>query len=125
MPQQFSLASLDDAIQPLGLARASATCCSVQLIPRISEDPQRGSRDVHGEARGTESLQTLRWRKMDSNFQYAEAVKLVVAPFSCADCLGWGRRADRRAAVQLLFIDIDRLTPSALSDKPFDGAWLP
>ena len=25
---------------------------------------------------------------MDSNFQYAEAVKLVVAPFSCAGCLG-------------------------------------
>jgi hypothetical protein len=25
---------------------------------------------------------------MDSNFQYAEAVKLVVAPFSCADCFG-------------------------------------
>jgi len=31
---------------------------------------------------------TLRWRGMDSNFQYAEAVKLVVAPFSCAGCLG-------------------------------------
>jgi hypothetical protein len=25
---------------------------------------------------------------MDSNFQYAEAVKLVVARFSCAGCLG-------------------------------------
>jgi len=25
---------------------------------------------------------------MDSNFRYAEAVKLVVAPFSCAGCLG-------------------------------------
>jgi len=31
---------------------------------------------------------TLRWRGLDSNFQYAEAVKLVVAAFSCADCLG-------------------------------------
>ena len=31
---------------------------------------------------------TLRWRGLDSNFQYAEAVKLVVAPFSCAGCLG-------------------------------------
>ena len=29
------------------------------------------------------------WRGMDSRFQYAEAVKLVVAPFSCARCLGW------------------------------------
>jgi len=26
---------------------------------------------------GTEGLQTHRWRKMDSNFQYAGAVKLV------------------------------------------------
>jgi hypothetical protein len=31
---------------------------------------------------------TLSWRGLDSNFQYAEAIKLVVAPFSCADCLG-------------------------------------
>ena len=31
---------------------------------------------------------TYRWRGLDSNFQYAEAVKLVVAAFSCADCLG-------------------------------------
>ena len=31
---------------------------------------------------------TLCWRGMDSNFQYAEAVKLVIAPFSCAGCLG-------------------------------------
>jgi len=35
--------------------------------------------------------------------------------------LGTGRRADRRAALQLFFIDIDRLTPLALSGKPFDG----
>src|ERR1700746_2824356 len=39
-------------------------------------------------SRGTESSVTLRWRGLDSNFQYAEAVKLVVAAFSCADCLG-------------------------------------
>jgi hypothetical protein len=32
-------------------------------------------------ARGTESLQTPRWRGLDSNFQYAGAVNLVVAPF--------------------------------------------
>jgi hypothetical protein len=32
----------------------------------------------------TEGFLTRRWRGMDSNFQYAEAVKLVVAPFSCA-----------------------------------------
>jgi hypothetical protein len=25
---------------------------------------------------------------MDSNFQYAEAVKLLVGAFSCVDCLG-------------------------------------
>ena len=37
---------------------------------------------------GTESSLTLSWRGVDSNFQYAEAVKLVVAPFSCADCFG-------------------------------------
>jgi hypothetical protein len=29
-----------------------------------------------------ESLWTLRWRRMDSNFQYASAVNLVVAPLS-------------------------------------------
>jgi hypothetical protein len=34
-----------------------------------------------GNARGTESLQTRRWRELDSNFQYAGAVNLVVAPF--------------------------------------------
>jgi hypothetical protein len=37
---------------------------------------------------GTESLLTLRWRKMDSNFQYAGAVDLVVAPFVQPDCSG-------------------------------------
>ena len=31
-------------------------------------------------ASGTESLLTLRWRGLDSNFQYAGAVKLIVAP---------------------------------------------
>jgi len=31
--------------------------------------------------RGTESLLTHRWREMDSNFQYAGAVSLVVGPF--------------------------------------------
>ena len=30
-------------------------------------------------------------RGVDSNFQYAEAVKLLVAAFSCADCFGTGR----------------------------------
>jgi hypothetical protein len=33
-------------------------------------------------ARGTESLQTPRWRGLDSNFQYAGAVNLIVAPFA-------------------------------------------
>jgi hypothetical protein len=38
---------------------------------------------------GTESLQTRRWRGVDSNFQYAEAIELGLSPlFSCADCLG-------------------------------------
>jgi hypothetical protein len=44
---------------------------------------------------------------VDSNFQYAEAVKLLVGAFSCADCLG-------RVGVlrfSSFFIDIDRLTP--------------
>jgi len=31
--------------------------------------------------RGTESLLTRCWREMDSNFQYAGAVNLFVAPF--------------------------------------------
>jgi len=34
-------------------------------------------------------LQTLRWREMDSNFQYAGAVNLVVGPF------GWVVLRDR------------------------------
>ena len=42
-------------------------------------------------------------------------------PFFLRRLLGTGRRADRRAALQLFFIDIDRLTPLALSSKPFDG----
>ena len=37
-------------------------------------------------ARGTESLQTLSWRELDSNFQYAGAVNLVVVPFKPAIC---------------------------------------
>ena len=40
-------------------------------------------------ASGTESLKTLRWREMDSNFQYAGAVNLVVGPF------GWVVLCDR------------------------------
>jgi hypothetical protein len=32
-------------------------------------------------ARGTESLLTLRWRELDSNFPYAGAINLVFAPF--------------------------------------------
>ena len=38
--------------------------------------------------RGTESLWTHRWRGLDSNFSYAGAVKLVVAPFDAPGCLG-------------------------------------
>src|SRR6516162_6212410 len=37
--------------------------------------------------RGTESLLTLCWREMDSNFQYAGAVNLFVAPFVVPGCL--------------------------------------
>jgi hypothetical protein len=33
-------------------------------------------------SRGTESSLTLRWRGLDSNFQYAGAVNLIVAPFA-------------------------------------------
>jgi hypothetical protein len=46
------------------------------------------SRRIAQRRPGTESSLTLSWRGVDSNFQYAEAIKLVVAPFSCADCLG-------------------------------------
>ena len=55
-----------------------------------------------------QSLRDSPLEGVDSNFQYAEAVELVVAAFSCADCLG-------RVAVlrfSSFFIDIDRLTPS-------------
>jgi hypothetical protein len=38
--------------------------------------------------RGTDGLQTLRWRGMDSNFQYAGAVNLFVAPFVVPGYLG-------------------------------------
>jgi len=42
----------------------------------------RGTRLIDDLTRlGTESLQTPRWRGLDSNFQYAGAVNLVVAPF--------------------------------------------
>ena len=34
------------------------------------------------------SHETLRWREMDSNFQYAGAVNLFVAPFVVPGCLG-------------------------------------
>ena len=37
--------------------------------------------------RGTESLLTRCWREMDSNFQYAGAVNLFVAPFVVPGCL--------------------------------------
>ena len=62
---------------------------------------------------------------MDSNFQYAEAVKLGCRPFFLRRLLET-RRAGRRAAVQLVFsgaashatepcyYDTDRLTPRAL-----------
>jgi hypothetical protein len=51
---------------------------------------------------------------MDSNFQYAEAVKLVVAPFSCAGCLG-------RVGAP---VGVLRFTSFFMRGKPFDGAWL-
>ena len=37
---------------------------------------------------GTESSLTLRWRGMDSNFQYADAVNLM-SPLYAAECSGW------------------------------------
>jgi hypothetical protein len=68
-------------------------------MPYLTRSPMRRP--------GTESSMTLSWRGVDSNFQYAEAVKLLVGAFSCADCLG-------RVGVlrfSSFFIDIDRLTP--------------
>src|SRR6516165_996611 len=38
--------------------------------------------DAGGDAREPESSLTLRWRGLDSNFQYASAMNLVVAPAS-------------------------------------------
>src|SRR5215469_5480390 len=68
---------------------------------------------------------------MDSNFQYAEAVKLVVARFSCARCLGrvgapvgelrfssFFMRGKRLDGAWLL--DIDGLTPLALIAARFE-----
>jgi hypothetical protein len=51
---------------------------------------------------------------MDSNFQYAEAVKVVVAPFSCVSCLG-------RVGAP---VGVLRFSSFFMSGKPFDGAWL-
>ena len=45
---------------------------------------------------------------MDSNFQYAEAVKLVVTPF-CVGCLGRG--------------GVPRFSSFFMSGKPFDGSY--
>jgi hypothetical protein len=53
---------------------------------------------------------TLSWRGMDSNFQYAEAVKLVIATFSCAGCLGR--------------VGVLRFSSFSMSGKRIDGAWL-
>jgi hypothetical protein len=39
---------------------------------------------------GVEFVRTLRWREMDSNFQYAGAVNLVVGPFGWVVLIGCG-----------------------------------
>jgi len=47
-----------------------------------ASQPDPSDRRITGVVlRGTESSLTLRWRGLDSNFQYAGAVNLVVAPF--------------------------------------------
>jgi len=51
---------------------------------------------------------TRRWREVDSNFQYAEAVKLGCRRFFLRRLLGTGRGVQRFSS---FFIDIDRLTP--------------
>ena len=77
------------------------------------------------------SHRTPRWRGMDSNFQYAEAVKMGCRPFFLRRLLRTGRRTGRRAAVQLFFLaeshwtepgsyDIDRPTPFALIAASFE-----
>jgi len=53
-----------------------ATCSGFLMSPEVTMTARLGSH------------RTPRWRGMDSNFQYAEVVKMVVAPFSCADCFG-------------------------------------
>ena len=45
-----------------------------------------GWRQGDGCASGTESLQTHRWREVDSNFQYAGALNLFVTPFVVPGC---------------------------------------
>jgi hypothetical protein len=47
-----------------------------------------GSKIRYEVAPGPKVGMTRRWSGMDSNFQYAEAVKLLVGAFSCVDCLG-------------------------------------
>ena len=51
---------------------------------RTKDIPAGLSQRAREVAGGTESSQTPRRRKMDSNFQYAGAVNLVIAPFCAA-----------------------------------------
>ena len=59
--------------------------------------------------RGTESLLTHRWRGLDSNFQYAGGVKLVVVPLT-PGCLGrvGSRRNDPATAIGAPRVDTIR-----------------
>jgi hypothetical protein len=63
--------------------------------------------DAGGDAREPESSLTLRWRGLDSNFQYASAMNLVVAPASlgrvgapfCQPILSGTQPKDTRSAI--------------------------
>ena len=73
--------------------RSFARCC---LALRVSADRAAPSDLQTGgkpalcwkPRRNPGETRTVRWSGMDSNFQYAEAVKLLVGAFSCVDCLG-------------------------------------
>ena len=67
------------AIKSLADACGSDTSC-LDALPRVCD-----LRKCSLRRRGTDGSQTLRWRKMDSNFQYTSTVRLCVFDQSATD----------------------------------------
>jgi hypothetical protein len=76
------------------MSSGSRVSCARQEAPGRHQFLMAGLSSLGRRTGGRSAVQelkvrmTLSRRGVDSNFQYAEAVKLVVAPFSCADCFG-------------------------------------